>query len=213
MLLHVTSVKTAERRDKARRTRLRIIEAAHAEFLASGYHGATIGGIARRAGVAVQTVYFVFHTKAELISAVIDTAVVGTGDPTPPQATDWWAAMLRAPTATEALRTFIHGAAPLYARAAGVAEVLRAAALTDEEVRAIWRHHERLHRSGYAQVVEVLASKGPLRRGLTPETATDLLLTFYGDTSYVLLTAERGWTHDAVVDWASKALPLLLLQD
>jgi hypothetical protein len=35
----------------------------------------------------------------------------------------------------------------------------------------------------------------------------------YADTSYVLLTAERGWTHDAVVDWACQALPRLLVED
>jgi hypothetical protein len=163
--------------------------------------------------VAVQTVYFVFHTKAELISAVIDDAVAGTDEPTPPQSADWWATMVAAPSAGEALRTFIRGAAPLYARAAGVAEVLRAAALTDDEVRAVWRRHDRLHHGGYRQVVDILASKGQLRTGLTPETATDVLLTFYADTSYVLLTEERGWTHDAVVDWACRALPSLLMEE
>ena len=65
------------RREKAARTRAAIIEAAHAEFLERGFHGATVVSIAERAGVASQTVYFVFHTKAELISAVIDAAVMG----------------------------------------------------------------------------------------------------------------------------------------
>ena len=72
----MADVKTS-RREKAARTRARIIEAAHAEFLERGFHGATVTSIAKRAKVAPQTVYFVFHTKAELISAVIDAAVMG----------------------------------------------------------------------------------------------------------------------------------------
>ena len=66
----------SSRREKAAQTRARIVEAAHAEFLDNGFHGATIASVARRAGVATQTVYFVFHTKAELISAVIDAMVM-----------------------------------------------------------------------------------------------------------------------------------------
>ena len=36
-------------------------------FTESGYVGARMSDIADRAGVAVQTVYFTFHTKAELL--------------------------------------------------------------------------------------------------------------------------------------------------
>ena len=41
-------------------------------FVEKGYHGATVASIAARAGVATQTVYYVFNTKAALISAAID---------------------------------------------------------------------------------------------------------------------------------------------
>ena len=60
------------RRRRAEATRQKILRAAHEEFVERGYHGATIASIARRAGVATQTVYFVFHTKTELVSAAID---------------------------------------------------------------------------------------------------------------------------------------------
>ena len=54
-----------------------IIAAAAEEFVHSGYHGTAMTAIATRAGYAVQTVYFVFHTKAELFAAVIAHAEVG----------------------------------------------------------------------------------------------------------------------------------------
>ena len=84
--------------DKAVATRGRIIAAAETEFAAHGYHGATIADIATRAGVAPQTVYFTFNTKAKLMSAVIDRAVMGD-DPHLPESTDWWSAMIAEPSA------------------------------------------------------------------------------------------------------------------
>jgi len=205
-------VKTASRRDRARQTRLKIIRSAHEEFLERGYHGATMAAIARRAGVATQTVYFVFHTKAELISAAIDRAVLGEDDPTDPELTDWWVAMLGARTGAEALQHFVRGAGPLYARAAGISEVLRAAARTDPDVHAIWRHHDQLQVEAFRRVIEAVIAKGSLRSGLNPVAATDILLTVYGDSSYLLLTTERGWTHDQAIDWACQTLPALLLE-
>ena len=103
------------------------------------------------------------------------------------------------------------GAAPLYERAAGVSEVLRAAAATDDELRALFEHHDGLQREGFGQVVEILASKGPLRSGLTVATATDVLLTVFGDSTYHQLRTDRGWDHEAVVAWWDDVLPGLLL--
>ena len=95
----MTGDKTSTRRDRALQTRRKILNAAHEEFLERGYHGATIASIARRAGVANQTVYFVFHTKAELVSAVIDDAVLGPEEPILPERSAWWTDMQAAPTA------------------------------------------------------------------------------------------------------------------
>jgi len=212
MIRGVGEVKTASRRERARQTRIKIVRAAHEEFLEHGYHGATIAAIARRAGVATQTVYFVFHTKAELIGAAIDTAVLGEDDPTDPEHTDWWVAMLAAPTGAEALEHFVRGAGSLYSRAAGISEILRAAALTDPDVHAIWRHHDQQQVAAFRRVIETLTTKGPLRSGLDPAAATDILLTVYGDSTYLLLTTDRGWTHNQVIDWACQALPALLLE-
>ena len=105
------------RRQRSQATREAIVTAAHAVFVESGYHGATITSIADRAGVAPQTIYFVFHTKAELISAVIDAAVVGHDDGSPPQARPWWQEMLDEPDAAEALKVFVRGASDAFARA------------------------------------------------------------------------------------------------
>ncbi len=204
----MTGVKAPARRDRAARTRRVILDAAHAEFLDRGYHGATI---AARAGVATQTVSFVFHTKAELVSAVIDDQVLGPDTPTVPQQSTWWATITAAPTATAALQAFIAGAAPLLARAAPISEVVRAAALTDEEVRAIHQHHDELQLTAYRQVIDIVTTKGTLRDDLTPDTATDILLTLCGDSLWVQLTTDRGWPTARVVDWLVTTVPAALL--
>jgi AcrR family transcriptional regulator len=205
-------VKGGSRRDKARATRRRIIDAAREEFAERGFHGATVASIATRARVAPQTIYFVFHTKPELISAVIDDSVLGEEPPQTPEETSWWAAMEAEPRADEALRIFIRGSAPLFARASAISEVLRAAALTDDEVRSTHEAHEGLRSTAFREVVAGLAEKGRLRQSLTVDTATDVLLSTYGDSTYQFLTASRGWSHEQLVDWLCDALPQLLLE-
>jgi len=200
------------RRQRSQATREAIITAAHAVFVESGYHGATITSIADRAGVAPQTIYFVFHTKAELISAVIDSAVVGSDAALPPQAQPWWQETLDEPDAARALKAFVRGAGEAFARATSISEVLRAAALTDTEVRATYEHHERLRREAFGEVLDGLAAKAPLRAGMSRDHLLDVFLTVYGDSSYYHLTIERGWSHDEVMDWLSDVLPTILFE-
>ncbi|WP_308466392.1 TetR/AcrR family transcriptional regulator [Rathayibacter soli] len=207
-----TSPVNSIRRKKADATRRKIVQAAHKEFIARGFHGATMAGIAARAGVASQTVYFVFHTKPELISAVIDAAVLGEEDPRPPQAQSWWGEMVAEPDAAQALRIFIRGAGDVFARAAAIAEVLRAAALTDDEVRRTHKYHETLRRVAFGQVLEILAGKWPLRDDRSFDELTDAFMTVYGDSTYNLLATERGWSHDQIMAWLCDILPGMLLR-
>lgn len=215
MEVAIPAVKGADerpRRQRARATRRAIVAAASAEFAEAGYHGATMAAIARRSGVAVQTVYFVFHTKAELLGAAIDTAVLGEERSTPPPDSGWWAAMVAEPRADEALRAFVTGATGVLERASVLSEVARVAAMDDPDARKTHEFHEGLRLDGYRTVVEMLAEKGRLRAGLEVENATDVLLTMLGPATYVGLTSGRGWSHERTTAWLRDAVPLLLLE-
>ena len=72
-----------KRQEQARATRRAIVEAARALFLARGYAGTTIDAVAGEAGVAVQTVYAAFGSKAQILKTVLDVAVVGDDAPVP----------------------------------------------------------------------------------------------------------------------------------
>lgn len=200
------------RRERARATRRKIVDAARAEFEANGYHGTTMNAVAQRAGVAVQTVYFVFHTKAELLGATIDVAVLGEEEPTPPERAQWWAAAAAEPSARDALRLIVSGAGTILARASGMSDVARTAAQTDPDALRTHEFHEKLRLDGYRRVVEMLAEKGPLRSGLDIDAATDILLTMLGPATYLALTQGRGWSPERVTAWLADILPDILLE-
>src|SRR6516225_6294752 len=116
------------RRERARATRLRIIRAAHRLFVERGYAGTRMADVAEEAGVAVQSVYFTFHTKVELLQACYELAVLGEDDPRPPPAQPWYAAMLEAADGPAALRRFAEGNSAIAARVALLDDVVRSAA-------------------------------------------------------------------------------------
>lgn len=200
------------RRDRARATRRRIIHAARKVFTGHGYAGARMIDIAAEAGVAVQTVYFTFHTKAELLQACYELAVLGENDPRPPPAQPWYTAILEATDGRAAIRHFAEGNSAIAARVALLDDVVRAAA-HEPDAAQVRAHNERLRRDGYTRIVGHLASRFGLRGGLDPADAVDILLTLAGPATYRSLVADYGWPHDRFVDWLTATLSQQLLPD
>ncbi|MFD0430969.1 TetR/AcrR family transcriptional regulator [Streptomyces zhihengii] len=71
------------RRLKAQQTRNRMLEAAMSLFVEHGYGATTIDSIAREAKVAVQTIYFSFGSKQQILKELIDVHIAGDEDPVP----------------------------------------------------------------------------------------------------------------------------------
>ena len=206
------NVKRVPRNERAARTRRAIIAAATQEFRSSGYHGTTMSAIAKRAGVAVQTVYFVFHTKPALLTAAIDTAVMGEVDPVPPELTTWWQEGTTTLDGRRAIELFVTNVSDMEMRAAALDRVARAASTTDPEVVDLIDHHESLRTQGFRSYIDTFAARGLLRDGLDPAEATDVLLTLTGSDVFLNFTEERGWTVQRYVAWTTDALCALLLR-
>jgi AcrR family transcriptional regulator len=198
------------RRDRARATRLRILHAAHALFVERGYTGTRMADVAERAGVAVQTVYFTFHTKAELLQNCYDLAVLGEDDPRPPQQQEWYRRMLSARSGTAALRLFASGNGEICARIAVLDDVTRSASHEPEAV-AVRANGERLRRDGMQEIARHLDDRFGLRAGLDLDRATDVLLTLSGGAVYRALVVDYGWTQEQYVDWVAATLADQLL--
>lgn len=189
------------RRERAQATRRRIIKAAYTLFSERGYTETTMAAIADAAGVAVQTVYFTFHTKGELLSQAVDFAVMGEDGPLPPEEQEWYVRMVAEPDLAAALRHLATGEAVIARRATPLDTVVRANAQSDPEAARVWAFHERLRADAHRAILEILATKSPVRGGMTRERATHLLLFYLGSDAYRALVQDLGWTHDEWVDW------------
>lgn len=196
------------RREQAQETRERIVRAAIAVFVEQGYTGTRMADIAKRAGVAVQTVYFVFHTKPELLGACFEFAVLGP-ERLPPPLQSFNEDVRSARSGRAMIRAFASGNAAICARAAGINEVARAAT-HEPEAYAVLQSSEDLRRVGLAEYVDQMDQRFGLREGLDPTKATDILLTLSGPQCYLTLHG-YGWTDEEIVDWVTDTCATQLL--
>jgi len=205
----VVALNPPTRRERAELTRVAIIRAAHAVFVERGYTGTRMVDVARAAGVAVQTVYLVFHTKGELLAACHDHAVLGEDDPKPPNEQPWYAAILSAPSAAESVAHFVSGNTAICKRIAVLDDTVRAAA-HEPEAAKVHQRSQRLRREGYAVLIAHWRATFGLQPGLTDAQANDLLLMLSGPASYRELVVENGWSPEGYHAWLHGALLALL---
>jgi AcrR family transcriptional regulator len=182
---------STRRRQQALLTRERIRDAARALFLSRGYAEATIAEIAGEAAVAPQTVYFIYGSKAAVLSAIIDAEIVGDLEPLP---------LLERPAARR-LATIAQPAARLRRavallcevteRVAPLYEIARGGSI-DPEVRALLDRHEGQRHQTHRALVGLVAED--LQPGLDVAEAADRLYALVSHDMYWLLVERCGWT-------------------
>lgn len=193
----------SSRQARAAQTRARMLDAAYSCFCESGFQATTMAAIAARAGVAVQTLYFTFHTKDELFQAVLDRTVLGT-DELPPPLQPWYARMTEAPTVTDAVQHLVTGVEAILARVAPILPAFTAVAT--EPAGQVWQNAEQLRLEGYRDIVGVLAAKAPLRKGLTRAKAADLMFVLLSPDVYRALVLGRAWSPAQWRAWLVQSL-------
>lgn len=201
------------RRDRARATRRRIIQAALTRFRGDGYAAATMEMIARDAGVAVQTVYFAFHTKAELLLAALAVAGGGPDAPEDPVDRAWFGRVMAATSGARRLALIVELGNEIYVRTGGLMPAVRAAAAVDPAVDTAWQGLVRRRRDGMRQVIDVFARNGELRAGLEPTLALDLLSGLHRSETYLAFTQECGWSLERYKAWQFATLAHAILPE
>ena len=196
------------RKEQAAATKERIIRAATDVFTETGYVGARMSDIAQRAGVAVQTVYFTFHTKGELLQACFNHAVLGP-EGLPPTQQAFYIDLRAARSGRGAVAAFVRGNTAILQRSAEIKEVADAAP-HELDAAAVVAHSELLRRKGLTEVVQLLDETFGLRDGLTPAAATDLLLMLSSSGTYLTLV-RYGWSQESYADWLTDAAAHQLL--
>ena len=185
-----------------------MIRAAIEVFTEAGYVGARMADIADRAGVAVQTVYFTFHTKAELLQACFEFAVLGP-ERRPPLEQQFFAELLAARSGRAALAAFARGNTEIAARVGAIKEVAESVP-HEPDASAVVANSERLRREGMDQIAAVVADRFGLRVGLTPDGASDLLMLLGSQAPYLTLRG-YGWSNERYVEWLTDTLATQLL--
>jgi AcrR family transcriptional regulator len=199
------------RRARAMATRRRIIEAALERFESPGYAATTMEAIAAQAGVAVQTVYFTFRTKAELLLAAVTVAGGEPGSAENPVERPWMAEVIGAATGIRRLALIVELGNEIYRRISPLMPAVRAAAATDAEVEHVWRGLAARRREGMRRVIELFSHRNELREGLDGELALDLLTGIHRWETYAAFVEECGWTIERYKAWQFAALAVQLL--
>jgi AcrR family transcriptional regulator len=208
------SYDSSQRRQHAEETRRRVLAAATAVFLRSGYAGATIPAIATEAGVALQTVYRAAPGKAGLLAAAVTAAVAGGTERAgvPVEERPAIRAVIDEPDPAEQLRLYARTQPGIWARVGPLLRVLEAAAASEPELRALQQQQDVQRHDGVSRFAELLNDRGALREGLTPTRAADIIVTLGSLATYTSLVTTHGWSHHEYEDWLAHALRSSLLK-
>lgn len=204
---HVRPYDNSRRLAQAHQTTQAVVDAARRLFIDDGYAATTIAAVARAAGVAPQTVYKAFGTKAALLKRVYDVTLVGDTDPVPLVERPEFAAVREATDGGDLLRAYAHVGRVLYDRLGPlVTALLEGAAAGDPDLAAFASTIDGERLTGTGKVAARLAEMGVLRHDLSVERARDVLWTLNGVQVWRLLTHDRGWSADEYEAWAADAM-------
>ena len=199
------------RQEQARNTRARILDAAQKLFSERGYANTSMDAIANLAGVATDTVYATFQSKPGLLHRLLDVRVGGDDEPVELLERAGPQAVKREPSQRRQLEAFASDVAGIQERVRPVDDIMRGAAAVDSEIAAF---RTRMHESrldNMRQFASWVASKGPLRDGLSVDDAATIVWTLASPEVHRLLRAERGWTAERYRNWLATTLIRTLL--
>lgn len=179
------------RAEHAATTRTRVLRAARTLFAERGFAATTIAALADSAGVAVQTLYSAFGSKAGIAIAVMEDAVISSGIREANEAA------LREPDGEKAVRLVATTGARLYSVEAEVLKLLGA------EVAADFARISNQHR---LRDLTRLATSNPgiasrFHSGKDAARAAVALWAISGIETYDRLVLQAGWSHAEYERW------------
>lgn len=176
-----------------------------------GYAATSIDAIAEAAGVGRATVFTSVGGKAALIKAAYDVAVVGDDEPIPLPQRPWAQHVRQGSTQQERITRYAEMVTVVDGRYAPIYEAFRGAASTDPEVRELWNDIRAERRVGAGNVVRMIGDLGPLREGMDPSTAADIVWVLIDPGLYHQLVLEQGWSPANFGRWLGETMQHQLL--
>jgi AcrR family transcriptional regulator len=199
------------RREQAVATRRQILDAAARLFAEQGYPATTMGAIAGEAGVALKTVYVAFETKSGVLRALWHLLLRGDEANAPVSDRTWYREVLDEPDPVRQLERNAANSRVVKERAGVLLGVLRDSAPVDPDIAELWARIQHEFYENQRAIVETLAERNALQRGLDVARAADILWTLNHPDVWQLLVRERGWTPADYERWlaASSCAQLL----
>ncbi len=179
-------------------TRRRILDAARQLFFRDGYAVTTLKAVAADAGVAIQTVYAVFGSKAAIL-AELRASVVSL-----PEADAAVRAAATEPTLERRLAGFARSIRLRWTLGGDIVKVNEDAARADSSIRADVAATLAQRRDGIAWFVRMLEPDVAPGIDVVQATAVVDALTLYD--LYAQLVGVHGWSPDAYEAWLTDQL-------
>jgi AcrR family transcriptional regulator len=189
------SYDASRRRAAADETRRAVLRAARELFAERGYAGTSVAEVARRAGVAGDTVYSSVGRKPQLVLAVHDM-VLNEGElPVPAEQRGYVQRMRAAPTAREKIAVYAEALATILPETAPLLLALRTAGETDHDCRATYDALMERRATNMRRLAADLRATRELRDDIDDDVVADLVWSMNGPEFFTLWTA-RGRSPD-----------------
>jgi AcrR family transcriptional regulator len=204
---------SSRRQAKALESQTQILDAARQLFVEKGYSGTTIESVAQQAGVAEETIYSAFGSKAVILSRVVGRTLAGTddGNPVPPLVRASIQEIESERNQKRQIQLFAKRIRVIMSDAAPLVKVMRTAAKTEAEIDSLLRKYLDGRFQGMGFFIDCLLANGPLRKQLSKLSAVETVWTLTSAEVYSLLVMDRDWSNEEYEDWLSETLARLLL--
>jgi AcrR family transcriptional regulator len=168
--------------------------------------------IAQESDVSLETVYASVGTKPALMRHLVEIALSGSDEPIPALERASTTEIRAEPDPRRKLVMFAKVVRELNQRVAPLWVVLKEAAASDDELRAMAEQLER-RRAGHMRVfvAEGLEATGALRAGLSVETAADVIWATNSPELFLLMVRDRGWDPEFFEEWLADTWTRLLV--
>ena len=202
----------AGRQEAASETRRSIMGAARLAFLERGYAAATMTSIARRAGVALDTIYATVGNKPALFRLLVEGALSGSDHPVVALERDYVRAIREETSPKKKLVLYARAVCAIHGRLAPLFRVLQSAAAADPDLAALWNEISKRRAKNMVLFAGELKATGGLRKALDVQEAADIIWSTNSPEFYLLLVEERGWSPERFERWLADAWARLLLK-
>jgi len=192
------------RTQRAEATRARVLAAAHALFLDSGYRSTTTASIAREAGVSEASIFVSFGSKASLLVAVIGSAAAGSAEDIPLREQPEWQHLASQADQPAVVAEFVAIVCRAHERTWRLLGLVRAAAEGDPELAALLTRAGEGRRADCEWFLTDVLGKTP-----TDAATAQLVDVLWAQASvdmYRLLVIDQEWAPARYQAWLTALL-------